>query len=668
MSLITPLALALGALAIPIILLYMLRLRRTETPISSTFLWQQLIRDREANAPWQRLRLSWLLLLQLLILAALVLALARPFTEVKTITTGRIVLLLDASASMTATDVQPNRFEAARDIGLELVDTLGSDDTMTVIQVSAVPEVLAAASRDKLVLRRAIEAAEADDVSADWFAAMTLAAAGGVGVDELKVVIVTDGGLPTDLPSVPGDVRFVSVGDNGDNLAISALATSALPGRPPQLFTRISNYGGVDTEVIMDIRLDGDDVIYTAHRYTVPANDYIDIFEIELPETFSTLTAHLTMPGSAAMTDYLDADDVAYAVRDRSGAGRVLLVTDDNLFLEQIFRSLRGVELYMIGPSDEIPDEDYDLIVFDSTLPLDLPDTDLMLVNPPVSGPFFTIGESRQPAGQLTAHPDDPRARNLTGFVEAVNIQNFQVLSGIDWATVLVQVDGYPLVAVGEADGRQVAILPFDARYPNTDLVLQPAWPILIAELTAWFSPPRATDAIDSQVPGAPVTVRLIEDADEAFVTRPDGERVQLEPEGSEAVFADTLRPGLYRVDLRRSGETFRSEPFAVNLFDPAESQIEPRENLTVGTSTIERAARRETARREFWPWVVGIGLAVLVIEWWVYHRSLRRIPRVTLAGLRGGPGTRRGRFQTLIDRLHLPRRSQPRRRVVRTR
>jgi hypothetical protein len=119
MSLITPLALALSALAVPIVLLYMLRLRRTEMSISSTFLWRQLVRDREANAPWQRLRLSWLLL-QLLVLAALVLALARPFREVKTITTGRIVLLLDASASMKATDVEPDRFAAARDIGLDL--------------------------------------------------------------------------------------------------------------------------------------------------------------------------------------------------------------------------------------------------------------------------------------------------------------------------------------------------------------------------------------------------------------------------------------------------------------------------------------------------------------------------------------------------------------------
>src|SRR4026207_1193203 len=114
MAFLAPLALALSAFAAPIILLYMLRLRRRDVDVSSTMLWQQLLRDREANTPWQRLRRNLLLLLQLLILAALVLALARPFLPVPTVVSGSVVVLLDGSASMLATDVEPNRFEVAQ--------------------------------------------------------------------------------------------------------------------------------------------------------------------------------------------------------------------------------------------------------------------------------------------------------------------------------------------------------------------------------------------------------------------------------------------------------------------------------------------------------------------------------------------------------------------------
>ena len=78
MNLLTPGALWLALLAVPILLLYMLKLRRRETQISSIQLWQQVLRDRQSNAPWQRIRRQLLLLLQLLILASLILALARP--------------------------------------------------------------------------------------------------------------------------------------------------------------------------------------------------------------------------------------------------------------------------------------------------------------------------------------------------------------------------------------------------------------------------------------------------------------------------------------------------------------------------------------------------------------------------------------------------------------
>src|SRR5437764_14300486 len=102
MSLLAPLALALLALTLPILALYVLRMRRRAVTVSAAFLWERNARDVQANAPWQRLRRQPLLFLQLAVLALLALALARPAILSSRPAQGEVVLLLDASARMQA--------------------------------------------------------------------------------------------------------------------------------------------------------------------------------------------------------------------------------------------------------------------------------------------------------------------------------------------------------------------------------------------------------------------------------------------------------------------------------------------------------------------------------------------------------------------------------------
>ena len=65
MAFLAPLALISALIIGPIIVaMYLLKLRREERSVSSTFLWRRMVRDVEANAPWQKLRRNLLLLLQ----------------------------------------------------------------------------------------------------------------------------------------------------------------------------------------------------------------------------------------------------------------------------------------------------------------------------------------------------------------------------------------------------------------------------------------------------------------------------------------------------------------------------------------------------------------------------------------------------------------------------
>jgi Ca-activated chloride channel homolog len=627
MNFLAPLAFAFSALSIPIILLYMLRLRRTEKPISSSFLWKHLVRDREANAPWQRLRFSWLLLLQLLILLALVLALARPFVEVQTVSAGQIVLLLDASASMNATDMGDSRFERAKEQALDLVGTLGGDDTMTVIRVADVPEVLASSSRNRSELRDAINDAQAGETAADWTAAMTLAASRSQLVEDLQVVIVSDGGLPADLPEIPGEIRLVTVGESSENLAISALATRDIPGSSPQLFAQITNYGTQDSEVIFSIELNGE--LFSAQRYTVAAQDHADVIVPNLPLDFGTLRAVLSPPAAATVPDYLALDNEAYAVQEIRSAGEVLLVTERNIFLTQIFGSLPGVRLTQARPDSGLPAGEFDLYVFDGWLPDTLPDGDLFIINPPSSTGLFTVGAAVEDINQARAEsvlPDNPLTQYLD-FAD-VNISTFRPISDYEsWGQSLVTSrSGNPLLLAGEVDGRQAAVLSFALQ--DSDLPLQLTYPIMMANLIQWYTPPRFVDVASQVAPGTALVLRPL-DGNTVQVTMPneDDQTFSLSDSVPQALFAETRQTGVYRVDVKEGDEILGTEYFAVNLFDAGESDITPRDSVIVGTTEIAESSREETGQRELWQYLALLGLAILLLEWMYYHRgNLRQL------------------------------------------
>ncbi len=620
MSFLTPLAFVGALLAIPIILLYMLRLRRREITVSSTFLWQQLLHDREANTPWQRLRRNLLLLLQLIILALLVFALARPFVTVPAVTSGQIALLLDASASMNATDsLDGTRFDEAKRRALEIVATMNPGDTMTVIRAAGVPEVLIPYTGDQAMLRDAISAAQPSAASADWTAALTLAAAGSVGSADFSAVIIGDGGLgdSAHLPAIPGTLRYVPVGQSDDNLAISALATRALPGQPPQLFAQISNYGSAAAHVIFSLRVDG--ALLTAQEYDVPANSSVPLVSQNLPERFNTIEAGLTLPVNSAYTDYLAEDNSAWAVSSDAGTRRVLLMSAGNRFLEQVLRSLPSIELIEGDINRGVPTTPYDLYIFDGWMPVTLPQADMLFVNPPISNALFAVGGESTQTTNPRVQRDDPRM----AFVDfgSVNLLKFTQVSA-SWAEPLILVDGGPLLLAGETGGRQVAILPFDLR--DSDLPLQIQWPILMSSLLNWYSPQNLIDAPNGLRIGDTLAITPGVDSDTVGITPPDGALRTLKYEGAPLSFADLSLPGLYTVEAFKGDQNTQNAAFAVNLFDANESRIAPQPSITLGDMVITQAVEAEIGQREYWPYLALAGLLVLLIEWVAYHRRLR--------------------------------------------
>ena len=149
-----------------------------------------MVQDTEANTPWQRLRRNLLLFLQLLILLLLALALARPFITVPTISAGKVALLIDASASMSATDVAgESRFAAAIERARQIVNNMNPQDIISLIRVADIAEPLTSYTADKTELRRALDGISVSQGAADWDTALTLAAAGAAGAENFSIVM-----------------------------------------------------------------------------------------------------------------------------------------------------------------------------------------------------------------------------------------------------------------------------------------------------------------------------------------------------------------------------------------------------------------------------------------------------------------------------------------------
>src|SRR5688572_27104996 len=117
-----------GAIVVPsLLILYFLKLRRREQTVPSTLLWRKAIQDLQVNAPFQKLRRNLLLLLQMLLLLLLTLALARPVTKYTQVAGKTTVLLIDRSASMSASDPElkgKTRLDEAKARAKALVSTL----------------------------------------------------------------------------------------------------------------------------------------------------------------------------------------------------------------------------------------------------------------------------------------------------------------------------------------------------------------------------------------------------------------------------------------------------------------------------------------------------------------------------------------------------------------
>ena len=601
-----------------IVFFYLLKLKRSRRVVPSVFLWRRALEEMEANAPFKKLRRSLLLLLQLLVLAALVFALARPLVNSRGLSSGNSILIIDSTASMSTRDEDGrSRLDRARELAREMIDGLGGGDRAAVIESSSKLTVRSPLTSDRSALSSAIDAIEETDAPGNLSDALQLAEQMAKAERDATIIVIGDGGgsglasgtepgisSALEKAAAPA-LRFVRVGRRADNAGIIAMnsrPTRGTSGR--ELFASIANFGDLDRAIDLELRVDGK--LVDARGLSINRNDRSAVIFNSLPVAGGLAELRLKVD------DDLDSDDVAYTLLPDARRLRVGVAVE-NLFLLQALAVNSEIDALRMNAGT--PATEFDCVVSEGQIRPDLLESNrsLLLINPSdVAGLLETKGNIERP--EITEFDGRHPVNNFLNYAD-LHVESAPRREAAAWLKPVAGTVSDALIWAGDDGQRRAVVVGFDLA--KSDLPLKVEFPILLANSLSWLSGREAPGAARAVRAGEPVSVTLPPGESENTVTlkMPGGAERELSRGDGPTVFADTMRVGAYEV----SG----APPFAVSLLSETESDNTPREAIQTRAGEASGQAETFQTEREAWRWAALLALAVLSIEWWVYHRRI---------------------------------------------
>src|SRR3954454_13331247 len=290
----------IGALAgAAVVVFYILKLRRRPVAVPFSKIWQKILRDKEATSLFSQLKRLLSLLLQLALLALLLLALGDPRSAANLIEGRNIVVLVDGSASMKATDVLPNRAGAARVLVRNMVRGLSGSDRMLIAQMDAAVTPLSTLSGEISELEAAVSAVKTSDASADFARSLRFAADTLRGLPSPEIIVVSDGALgePADAsgPVHLGDIKlsYAPIGQRAKNAAITGFSVRRYPLDKSRYEVMLEVTNTSDEPMDIELSLLGDGQLTDLSRLRLNAHEKLPRFYPNLSGASKTLEAKI---------------------------------------------------------------------------------------------------------------------------------------------------------------------------------------------------------------------------------------------------------------------------------------------------------------------------------------------------------------------------------------
>ncbi|HEY4119236.1 MAG TPA: VWA domain-containing protein [Byssovorax sp.] len=634
--------LQIGAAAgIGVVVLYILKLRRRPVAVPFSRIWERILRDKEATSLFSQLKRLLSLLLQLAMLALLLLALGDPRTAANLIEGRNIVVLIDASASMQATDVAPSRIAAAKDRVKAMVRGLSGSDRMLVAQMDAAATPLSTLTGEVSELEAAVAAVKPTDASADFPRALRFAADTLRGLPSPEIIVVSDGALgeatdaagPVHLGAIK--LSYVPIGEaKPKNAAITGFSVRRYPLDKSRYEVMLEVTNTSDADMDIELSLLGDGQLTDLSRLHLAPKERLPRFYPNLSGASKTLEAKIALAGGGH--DDLPADDHAYALLPERRRARVQVVTTGNMYLEAALLLDEYLDVTTVSPTKYPAKGAFDVTIFDCVAPpLAQGSGSVLYIDPTGTGLPFEVGKEIEADAQGPLGLDEIDAKNpLVRYTSMTDVQigRAHVLKGEPEDKVVAKSFKGPLILQGRRAGSKFVALGFDIR--ESDLPMRIAWPLFlintindfVEEDTSYISSFRTGQVWSIPAPSAAETASLeLPDGSKQTVPVKDGRAVFL---GQTAGFYKLTTMGASPPDpgsgLSAGAGDGETTQFAANLSDPTESSIAAVAKLEVdGRVAGEVGEFKIGVRREMWIYLLAAVLAVTALEWLTYHRRV---------------------------------------------
>ena len=605
MNFLSPTSLLLFGLAIPVVALYILRLRRRREPVSTLMFWEELFRERQTTSLFQRLKHLLSLLLQLLFLTLLVLSIARPQFAFITKSARQLVLIIDQSASMNAIEADTDgrtRLEVAKESALRSVDGLRFMDEMTVISSHTRPVIHIPFTNHQKSLREAIHAIQPTDISTNLEPAYDLAYAIAQTKPNPEIVIFSDfqsvseellaklknkteQEADTEKPDQEIKRHLIQIGAANDNVGITKFRVrkSLVNAFDYQTLLRVVNAS--EEEKKFNVELYFNENLFDVRPYTLAPG-----------ESKSEIFSNFAFEGGKlkAVLDIQDAlprDNIAYATLPKRDLIPVLLVTVENPFLQKALAVDEQIQLTVLTPTeyetDVLPEsansqveKAYQVIIFDRYSPPSLGDGNYMFIYPPAIdaseterrgnlAPTWNIGE----ALETPIITDWERTHPI---LQHVHLENVQIgtayhVTPPSTAQVLARSFESPVLFIDVKPNRKLVFAAINIL--ESDLPLRIAFPVIIANTIQWFQ--QRSEILEYHLHTGEVLKQQIElidaisqpklktetDSPESTpklikITGPEDKTWELPVEGDALLFEQTQRAGFYELKIAEAADS----------------------------------------------------------------------------------------------------------------